>query len=83
MRPTSEASATGQRYVHHAERGSTVHLFVRETRVPDRNLGAPAYLYAGPMTYRRHSGERPMRIVWELATPLPADLYAAARNIAA
>ncbi|WP_435872440.1 DUF3427 domain-containing protein [Micromonospora humida] len=80
---TSESSPTGQRYVHHAARGSTVHLFVRETRVPDRDLGAPAYLYAGPMTYRQHSGERPMRIVWELATPLPADLYAAARTIAA
>ncbi|MGV9978512.1 DUF3427 domain-containing protein [Micromonospora wenchangensis] len=80
---TSESSPTGQRYVHHAARGSTVHLFVRETRVPDRDLGAPAYLCAGPMTYRQHSGERPMRIVWELATPLPADLYAAARTIAA
>ncbi|WP_431885268.1 DUF3427 domain-containing protein [Micromonospora wenchangensis] len=80
---TSESSPTGQRYIHHAARGSTVHLFVRETRVPDRDLGAPAYLYAGPMTYRQHSGERPMRIVWELATPLPADLYAAARTIAA
>ncbi|MBW4705055.1 DUF3427 domain-containing protein [Micromonospora sp. RL09-050-HVF-A] len=80
---TSELSPTGQRYIHHAARGSTVHLFVRETRVPDRDLGAPAYLYAGPMTYQHHSGERPMRIVWELATPLPADLYAAARTIAA
>ncbi|MFC5943331.1 DUF3427 domain-containing protein [Micromonospora harpali] len=80
---TSAASATGQRYVHHASRGSTVHLFLRETRVPDRDLGAPAYLYAGPMAYRRHTGDRPMRIVWELAHPLPADLYAAARAIAA
>nr|WP_243707586.1 hypothetical protein [Micromonospora sp. KC606] len=56
---------------------------MRETRIPDRDLGAPAHLYAGPMTYRKHSGDRPMRIVWELAYPLPADLYAAARAIAA
>jgi hypothetical protein len=80
---TSAASATGQRYIHHVEHGSTVHLFVRETRLPDRDLGAPAYLYAGPMTYRSHTGDRPMRIVWELARPLPADMYAAARAIAA
>ncbi|TDC43094.1 DUF3427 domain-containing protein [Micromonospora sp. KC213] len=80
---TSTASATGQRYVHHARLGSTVHLFVRETRVPDGNLGAPAYLYAGPMTYQQHSGDRPMRIVWGLTYPLPADMYAAARTIAA
>ncbi|MGK5443242.1 DUF3427 domain-containing protein [Micromonospora sp. URMC 105] len=80
---TSAASATGQRYINHESLGSTVHLFVRETRIPDRDLGAPAYLYAGPMTYRRHSGDRPMRIVWELTHPLPADMYAAARAIAA
>ncbi|MGB2567659.1 DUF3427 domain-containing protein [Micromonospora citrea] len=80
---TSAASATGQRYVNHETQGSTVHLFVRETRIPERDLGAPAYLYAGRMVYRSHSGERPMRIIWELETPLPADMYAAARAIAA
>ncbi|MGW1057333.1 DUF3427 domain-containing protein [Micromonospora rubida] len=80
---TSAASVTGQRYVNHEQRGSTVHLFVRETRVPDRDLGAPAYLYAGPMAYRKHTGDRPMRIVWELTHPLPADIYSAARTIAA
>ncbi|MEU4643013.1 DUF3427 domain-containing protein [Micromonospora sp. NPDC023814] len=80
---TSSASATGQRYIHHASRGSTVHLFVRETRVADRDLGAPAYLYAGPMTYREHTGDRPMRIIWRLHHALPADMYAAARAIAA
>ncbi|MET8356363.1 DUF3427 domain-containing protein [Micromonospora sp. NPDC005171] len=80
---TSSASATGQRYVNHASQGSTVHLFVRETKVAEGALGVPAYLYAGPMTYRRHSGDRPMRIEWELAHPLPAGLYAAARAIAA
>ncbi|MBY8872326.1 DUF3427 domain-containing protein [Micromonospora sp. PLK6-60] len=80
---TSSKSATGQRYTQHAERGSTVHLFVRETRVADRDLGAPPYLYAGPMTYQEHTGDRPMRILWRLHHPLPADMYAAARAIAA
>nr|WP_230415863.1 DUF3427 domain-containing protein [Micromonospora tarapacensis] len=80
---TSSASATGQRYIHHVSRGSTVHLFVRETRVPDRDLGAPAYLYAGPMTHQEHTDDRPMRIMWRLRHPLPADMFAAARAIAA
>lgn len=80
---TTSASATGQRYIHHEKRGSTVHLFVRETKVAEGNLGVPAYLYAGPMRYREHSGERPMRIIWQLAHPLPADMYSAARAIAA
>ncbi|SCL34928.1 ATP-dependent helicase IRC3 [Micromonospora pallida] len=80
---TSTDSPTGQRYVHHAAQGSTVHLFVRQSRVADGDLGAPPYLYAGPMTYREHTGDRPMRILWELAHPLPADMYAAARAVAA
>jgi superfamily II DNA or RNA helicase/HKD family nuclease len=76
---TSAASGTGQRYINHARRGSTVHLFVRETKEADGALGVPAYLYAGPMTYVRHTNDRPMRIVWQLATPLPADIFHAAR----
>ncbi|MBO4208346.1 DUF3427 domain-containing protein [Micromonospora echinofusca] len=80
---TSTRSATGQRYVQHAARGSTVHLFVRETKVADGILGAPPYLYAGPMTYLSHTGDRPMRIRWRLAHPLPADLLAVARTVAA
>ncbi|MEV1330920.1 DUF3427 domain-containing protein [Micromonospora costi] len=80
---TRSVSVTGQRYINHEKLGSTVHLFLRETKVADRDLGAPAYLYAGPMTYQEHTGERPMRILWRLAHPLPADVYAAARAIAA
>jgi hypothetical protein len=76
---TSTRSPTGQRYIHHAERGSTVHLFVRETKDADGDLGVPPYLYAGPMTYTQHTGDRPMRIVWRLKHPLPADIFHAAR----
>ncbi|MFI6514962.1 DUF3427 domain-containing protein [Spirillospora sp. NPDC050679] len=67
---TTEDSRDGQRYIHHVERGSSVHLFIRETKA-----GAPPYLYAGPMTYRSHEGERPMRILWDLADPLPGDVF--------
>jgi superfamily II DNA or RNA helicase len=67
---TRESSRDGQRYVHHVARGSNVHLFLRETKTD-----APPYLYAGPMTYVRHEGERPMRILWELSHPLPGDVF--------
>lgn len=60
-----------------------MHLFVRETKAADRDLGAPPYLYIGPMTYQEHTGDRPMRILWRLHHRLPADMYAAARAIAA
>jgi superfamily II DNA or RNA helicase/HKD family nuclease len=76
---TSIASPTGQRYIHHRHRGTTIHLFVRETKEGDGDLGAPPYLYAGPMTYLQHAGDRPIRIHWRLNHPLPADIYHAAR----
>jgi hypothetical protein len=76
---TSSRSKTGQRYIGHAKQGSTVHLFLRETKVPDRDLGVPPYLYAGEMSYVRHTGDRPMQIVWELARPLPADVFHSAQ----
>ncbi|MFI7543170.1 DUF3427 domain-containing protein [Actinoplanes sp. NPDC049599] len=80
---TSSASGTGQRYIQHATHGSTVHLFVREVKDADGDLGVPPYLYAGPMTYVSHTGDRPMRIQWQLHHPLPADIFHAARVIAA
>ncbi len=76
---TTAASPTGQRYAHHRSRGSSVHLFVRETKVADGDLGAPPYLYAGPMFYVQHQGERPMRVLWKLEYDLPADVFHAAR----
>jgi superfamily II DNA or RNA helicase len=80
---TSEASPTGQRYIHHRARGSTVHLFIRETKEADGDMGAPPYLYAGPATYVSHSGDRPMKIHWNLKFELPADVFHAARVVAA
>ena len=76
---TPADSPTGRRYVHHRQQGSTVHLFLRESKEADGDLGAPPYLYAGTMTYVSHTGERPMRILWRLDTPLPADVFHAAK----
>ena len=68
---TPVASPTGQRYLHHAERGSSVVLFAR-LRSTDRALWC-----LGPATYVRHEGERPIAITWRLEDRLPADLYTA------
>jgi hypothetical protein len=76
---TTERSVTGQRYLNHQDMGSSVHLFVRESKAADGQLGAPPYLYAGPMHYSQHTGERPMKIVWLLERPLPADIFHAAK----
>jgi hypothetical protein len=76
---TAERSQTGQRYVNHREMGTSVHLFVRESKTADGTLGTPPYLYAGPMSYLSHTGERPMRILWQLNHALPADVFHAAK----
>ncbi|RBY84304.1 DUF3427 domain-containing protein [Blastococcus sp. TF02A-26] len=76
---TAERSPTGQRYIYHRDMGTSVHLFIRESKVADGTLGTPPYLYAGPMTYLSHAGERPMRILWKLQHALPGEVFHAAK----
>lgn len=71
---TSSASPTGQRYIHHRERGSHILLFVRETK-----KDAPPYIFLGPADYVSHEGDRPMAITWRLRRPMPAEVYRGVR----
>jgi hypothetical protein len=68
---TSLASETGQRYINHQALESSVVLFAR-LHSDDR-----AFWSLGTARYRSHDGERPIAFVWELDTPLPAELYTA------
>jgi len=56
---TREASATGQRYIHHVECGSRVMPF----------------LCLGFAEYVSHEGERPMAIRWPLHRAIPGGFY--------
>ncbi|MBQ8162729.1 MAG: DUF3427 domain-containing protein [Clostridia bacterium] len=67
---TAEDSATGQRYIHHAERGGNVLLFVRECKRDD--YGTSPYTFLGKARYVSHTGTRPMSIVWQLEAEIPA-----------
>ena len=69
---TAENSPTGQRYIHHKERGSKVLLFVREFKMDRVTGGAEAYTYLGTANYVKHTGSRPMNITWQLDRPIPA-----------
>jgi superfamily II DNA or RNA helicase len=66
---TSDTSPTGLRYQQHAERGSSVMLFARQS------TDERAFWFLGPATYMSHTGSRPMAIDWQLTYALPADLY--------
>ena len=67
---TSEASNTGQRYIHHKEMGSQILLFVREYN-KDQTGTAP-FVYLGKAEYVSHQGSSPMNIIWHLERPNPA-----------
>jgi hypothetical protein len=79
---TTASSPTGQRYIHHASRGSRVLLYryaeacgyVREQRKQDGRPGAPteSFVCLGFATYESHGGERPMAIRWRLEREIPA-----------
>ena len=77
---TSIESKTGQRYLHHRERGSHVLLFARETEKDE--IGTRSYLFLGPAHYVSHAGSRPIAITWRLDHSLPADFFAQAQVLA-
>ena len=78
---TTIRSKTGQRYLTHDELGSSVHLFVRETRRTALDVASP-YVYAGQAHYQSHRSERPIEIMWRLERELPADVFHSARAVA-
>ncbi len=73
---------TGQRYIHHRTRGSSVVLFVRELESRPNGSGAP-FTCLGPVDYQGHEGGRPMQITWRLHHPLPEALLEASQLVAA
>ena len=77
---TSVESRTGQRYINHASRGSSVVLFVRRAKTGD--IGTEPYTCLGTAQFQRATGSRPMQIVWRLDRPMPAELFMEARAVA-
>jgi len=69
---TAADSPTGQRYIHHRNKGTKVLLFVREFKSDRITNGAEAYTYLGTAGYVTHTGSRPMNITWRLDRPIPA-----------
>lgn len=71
---TSVSSETGQRYIRHRELNYTPLLFVRGANEQSNKLTEP-FVYLGPLEYLRHSGNKPINIVWRLSVPMPAVIY--------
>ena len=71
---TSDNSPTGQRYIHHREKGTLFLLFVRENKTDRISGGSGIYTFLGKANYVQHEGSRPMSILWKLERPIPARL---------
>ncbi len=78
---TSATSPTGRRYINHRQEGGHILLFVREYKKKN-NLACP-YFFLGPAEYVRHTGSRPMSIIWRLQYPMPGRLLRATTRLAA
>jgi superfamily II DNA or RNA helicase/HKD family nuclease len=70
---TAQQSPTGQRYIHHRERGGHILLFVRQRRKQDGRT--MPYTFLGPADYVSHKGDRPISFVWRLHRPMPAAMF--------
>lgn len=74
---TSQASATGQRYIHHREKGGNILFFVRQRRLAE--WGTAPYTLLGVAEYVSHTGDRPIQFVWRLQRAMPADFFRGAK----
>ncbi len=76
---TAPASPTGQNFIHHAERGISIMLFIRRSKKTAEGVTAP-YVFLGPVEYVSHEGSKPMSIVWRMRHAIPAHVLAWARK---
>ncbi len=72
---------TGKRYIGHVAAGWTMVLFVRGSDKDGRNINGAPFRCLGPVTYERHTGSKPMSIVWKLAHEMPHGLFDQVRHV--
>ena len=70
---TAQASGHGQLIKSHGEKGVRVHLFVREQKRQEGQVGG--FIYFGEVVFREWQGEKPISVVWQLRSPLSSALW--------
>ncbi|QRO86615.1 DUF3427 domain-containing protein [Kytococcus sedentarius] len=78
---TSPGSPTGQRYIHHERRGSTILMFVRQNQKTEWGAAEP-FVLLGTARFVETEGAKPMQVVWDLDRPMPTEVYQHARAVA-
>jgi hypothetical protein len=72
---TRRETHTGEDLRSHAEKGITVHLFVRK-QAKLEGRGA-RFVYCGPLQFVDWEGDQPITIRWRLGQPVPDTLWTA------
>ena len=74
----TQSTPTGQNYIHFKDSGYTILFFARlEKQI--HGAAAP-FVYLGPASnLLSYEGNRPIRMIWQLAYPMPAALFKDAR----
>lgn len=70
---TARASATGQNLIDHQARGYTILAFARSQK--NRNGCTMPFIYLGPIDRLSHESERPIKMIWRLRHPMPAEMF--------
>ncbi len=70
---TSQSSESGQNLINHEARGYTMLFFVRARKKVD-GVTAP-FTYLGPAKLVSYQSDRPIQMVWQLAHPMPAEIF--------
>lgn len=68
---TRPSDKKGREIIRHREEGIAIHLFVRDEKLAG-GKGAP-FIYHGPVNYVSHTGQAPMRVVFQLQSPIISD----------
>lgn len=70
---TTQDSDTGQNLIHHRERGYSILIFARD--VKKRNGITVPFSYLGPADLVDYESERPIKVIWRLRYPMPAEMF--------
>lgn len=70
---TSQTSGQGQNLIRHKDRGYTMLFFARSRKKVDR-ITSP-YTFLGPAGLVSYQSERPIEMVWQLAHPMPVEMF--------
>ena len=65
---TTQASPTGQKLIRHQEKNYKILIFARERR-------RQPFTYLGQASHVSHESERPIKFVWQLDHPMPAEMF--------